>query len=57
MGGPLVCPTSASNCNGYYLAGVTLAGSSNCGERGKPGLYAAIHSNLYWINSGLRNID
>nr|XP_039267225.1 complement factor D-like [Styela clava] len=51
MGGPLACPTSRSGCNGYYLAAVTLAGSSKCGEEGKPGIYAALAPNLKWIRS------
>lgn len=53
MGGPLVCPTSRENCEGYYLTGVTLAGSTKCGSD-RPGIYAAIYPNMDWIKAEMQ---
>lgn len=59
MGGPLVCEAKSNSeqCNGYYLAGITIAGSSSCGLPGRPSLYTAIYPHIEWIRSEIYEIS
>ena len=50
-----MCRSSVGGtCSESYLAGVTLAGSSVCGDNRFPGMYTAVFPHVDWINLVMR---
>jgi len=46
----MICRSNIrERCNSTYLAGITIAGSSICGDSSFPGMYTAIFPHVKWI--------